>query len=104
LLLSIFFETHAFHVYNKASKCSKLYKFLNINQLPSLKKIRETYQKYEWKKYLKIALKTLNKVKFKKMHDLKAIFLDSASVTLDLKFMVLPSSQLLKKMMLKNIK
>jgi hypothetical protein len=31
-------------------------------------------------------LKTLNKVKFEKKHDLKAIVLDSTSITLDLKF------------------
>jgi hypothetical protein len=45
VLLSIFFQTNVFHIYNEVSNSSKLYKFLNIPHLSSLKKIKETYQK-----------------------------------------------------------
>lgn len=69
ILLSIFFQTNVFHVYNEVSKCQKLKKFLNIQYLPSLKKIRENYHKYSEDIHLEIVLKTLNKVKFKKIHD-----------------------------------
>lgn len=86
VLLSIFFENDVFHVYNEVSNRSELCEFLNIPHLPSLKKIREVYQKYDEKIYLEFVLKTLNRVKFKKIHDLEVIVLDSANITLDLKF------------------
>jgi len=38
------------------------------------------------KKYLELALKTLNKLEFKKIRGLKTVLLDSTTLLIDLKF------------------
>ncbi len=86
VLLSIFFQTTVSNVCNQVNNRSKLYKFLQIPYMPSLKKIREIYHRHSEDKYLELALKTLNKQQFKKIHNLNAIAIDSTSITLDLKF------------------
>ncbi|MCL2687118.1 MAG: hypothetical protein FWE58_01110 [Methanobrevibacter sp.] len=52
----------------------------------SLKQIREIYHRNEESKYLELCLKTLNKMQFKNIRNIKTIILDSTSITLDLKF------------------
>jgi len=86
ILLSIFFKLDLSYVYNQTLYNNKLLKFLNINNLPSLKEIREIYSRHSEDKYLELTLKTLNKLQFKKIRNIKTIIIDSTPITLDLKF------------------
>ena len=86
LLLSMFFRLDVSDVYNQINTKSQLSKFLNIEDLQSLKQIRELYYRYRACKYLELALKSINKLQFKKIRNIKTIVLDSTSITLDLKF------------------
>lgn len=86
LLLSIFFQLDLSYVYNQVKNSAKLQKFLGIDELLSLKQIREIYHRNEENNYLELCLKTLNKMQFKKIRNIKTIILDSTSITLDLKF------------------
>ena len=96
VILSMFFKLDIVHVYNQVNKKPKLFKFLKIEELPSLKQLREIYSRHSEDKYLELTLKILNKLNFKKMRNLKTIVIDSTSITLDLKF----SGRYLSKQML----
>jgi len=86
LLLSMFFKLEMVDVYNQVKTKPRLSKFLKIKDLQSLKQVRELYHRYSESKYLELALKTINKLQFKKIRNIKTIVLDSTSITLDLKF------------------
>jgi hypothetical protein len=86
ILLSIFYQLDVTYVYNEVLNNSKLRKFLGIDEVLTLKQIREIYHRYDESKYLELALKTLNKMNFKKIRRVNTIILDSTSITLDLKF------------------
>ncbi|MDR3062630.1 MAG: hypothetical protein LBU40_00635 [Methanobrevibacter sp.] len=86
VLLSIFFQLDVSYVHNQVKDNENLRKFLNIDNLLSLKQTREIYSRNEDFKYLNLCLKNLNKMKFKKIRNIKHIILDSTSITLDLKF------------------
>jgi len=64
----------------------RLWKFLNIDHLLTLKQVREVYSRADEQKYLELALKTLNKLEFKKIRGIKTILLDSTAIIIDLKF------------------
>jgi len=85
LLLSIYFQLDLSYVYDQVKNRAKLRKFLGIDELLSLKQIREIYHRNEESKYLELCLKTLNKMQFKNIRNIKTIILDSTSITLDLK-------------------
>jgi len=86
LLLSMFFKLDVSDVYNQVKTKPRLFKFLRIKDLQSLEQVRELYYRYSESKYLELALKTINKLQFKKIRNIKTIVLDSTSITLDLKF------------------
>lgn len=86
LLLSMFFKLDVSDVYFQLITKPRLSKFLNIKDLQSFKQVRELYSRYSEGKYLELALKTINKLQFKKIRNIKTIVLDSTSITLDLKF------------------
>lgn len=86
ILLSIFYQLDVSYVHNEIIGHSKLRKFLDIDEMLSLKQIREIYHRYDESKYLELALKTLNKMSFKEIRRIDTIILDSTSITLDLKF------------------
>ncbi len=86
ILLSIFYQLDVTYVYNETMNNSKLRKFLNIDEMLTLNQIREIYHRYDESKYLELALKTLNRINFRKIRRIKTIILDSTSITLDLKF------------------
>jgi hypothetical protein len=86
LLLSMFFKKDVSDVYNQVNTKSRLSKFLNIDDLLSLKQYRELYTRNRHVKYLELTLKTLNKLQFKRIRHIRTIVLDSTSITLDLKF------------------
>ena len=86
ILLSMFFQLKLSDVYNQVKNKPKLLKFLNIKELQNLKQIRELYSRYEEKNYLELALKTINKLNFNQIRNIKTIIIDSTSIPLDLKF------------------
>ena len=86
LLLSMFFKLSVVNVYNQVKTKQRLSKFLKIEDLQSLEQVRKLYSKYSEGKHLELALKTINKLQFKKIRNIKTIVLDSTSITLDLKF------------------
>ena len=86
ILLSSYFEMYVSDVFNEIENRLKLQKFLNIQDTLSLKQIRELYSRYDSEKYLETSLKTLNKLQFKKIRELKTILLDSSPLLIDLKF------------------
>ncbi|MBZ9570946.1 transposase [Methanobrevibacter sp. TMH8] len=86
ILLSIFYQLDLNYVYNKIISRPKLKKFLDIDEILSLKQIRKIYHRYDECKYLELALKTLNKMNFKEIKRIDTMILDSTSITLDLKF------------------
>lgn len=45
----------------------------------TLKQIKEVYSRNSEEKYLEVALKTLNKLEFKKVRGLKTVILDSTA-------------------------
>jgi len=86
VLLSLFFQLDLSYVYNEVESSRKLRNFLGIDELLSLKQIREIYHRHDEDKYLELCLKTLNKMNFQRIRNIKTIVLDSTSITLDLKF------------------
>jgi hypothetical protein len=86
LFYHVFFELNLSDTYNQVENSTRLRKFLNIENLLSLKQIREVYSRHDESKYLELALKTINKLNFKKIRGLKNIIIDSTALTLDLKF------------------
>ena len=86
LLLSMFFKLSVVNVYNQVKTKPRLSKFLKIEDLQSLKQVRELYSRYNEVEHLELALKTVNKLQFKKIRNIKTIVFDSTSITLDLKF------------------
>ncbi|AIS31177.1 MAG: transposase [Dysgonamonadaceae bacterium] len=86
VLLASYFNLEVSHVYSEVKNREKLRKFLNINNPLTLKQIREVYSRKNEQKYLELALKTLNKLEFKKIRGLKTILLDSTAIIIDLKF------------------
>ncbi|MDI6645083.1 MAG: hypothetical protein QME14_08500, partial [Methanobacteriaceae archaeon] len=67
VLLASYFNLEVSHVYFEVKNRDKLRKFLNIKDMLTLKQIREFYSRKNEKKYLEMALKTLNKLEFKKI-------------------------------------
>ena len=86
VLMASYFDLEVSHVYFEVKTREKLQKFLNIDQLLTLKQVREVYSRTNEQKYLEMALKTLNKLEFKKIRDIKTVLLDSTSLLIDLKF------------------
>lgn len=86
VLLASYFDLEVSHVYLEVKNRERLRKFLNINNLSTLKQIREIYSRTNEEKYLEMALKTLNKLQFKKIRGLKTILIDSTPLIIDLKF------------------
>ena len=86
VLLASYFDLEVSHVYSEVKNREKLLKFLNINNLLTLKQVREIYSRKNEQKYLEIALKTLNKLQFKKIRGIKTVLIDSTSLLIDLKF------------------
>lgn len=86
VLLASYFDLEVSHVYFEVKNRGKLRKFLNINNLLSLKQVREVYSRNNEQKYLEIALKTLNKLEFKKIRGVKTVLIDSTPLLIDLKF------------------
>ena len=86
VLLASYFNLEVSHVYSEVENREKLRKFLNIDHLLTLKQVREVYSRADEQKYLELALKTLNKLEFKKIQGIKTILLDSTAIIIDLKF------------------
>jgi len=86
VLLASYFNLEVSHVYSEVENREKLRKFLNIDHLLTLKQVREVYSRADEQKYLELALKTLNKLEFKKIRGIKTILLDSTAIIIDLKF------------------
>ncbi|MDR0912687.1 MAG: hypothetical protein LBM96_08845 [Methanobrevibacter sp.] len=86
ILLSLFYGKDVLESYNQVNNSDKLLNFLNISTLPSLKPMKEIYSRYSESKYLELTLKSINKLQFKNIRELKTIVIDSTSITLDLKF------------------
>ncbi|OPY22660.1 MAG: Transposase DDE domain protein [Methanobacterium sp. PtaU1.Bin097] len=86
VLLASYFNLEVSHVHLEVENREKLRKFLNIDNLLTLKQIREVYSRKYEQKYLELALKTLNKLEFKKIRNLKTILVDSTALIIDLKF------------------
>jgi len=86
VLLASYFDLEVFHVYFEVKNRVKLRKFLNIDNLLTLKQIREVYSRKNEQKYLEMALKTLNKLEFKKIRGVKTVLVDSTPLLIDLKF------------------
>jgi hypothetical protein len=86
ILLTSYFNLEVSHVHFEVENREKLRKFLNINNPLTLKQIREVYSRKNEQKYLELALKTLNKLEFKKIRGLKTILPDSTTIIIDLKF------------------
>jgi len=86
VLLASYFDLEVSYVHCEVKNREKLRKFLNIDHLLTLKQIREVYSRQNEQKYLEMALKTLNKLEFKKIRDIKTVLIDSTSILIDLKF------------------
>ncbi|MEN6294144.1 MAG: hypothetical protein ABFD07_19290 [Methanobacterium sp.] len=86
VLLASYFNLEVFHIYFEVKNREKLRKFLNIDNMLTLKQVREVYSQKNEQKYLENALKTLNKLKFKKIRGIKNIWLDSTTIIIDLKY------------------
>jgi hypothetical protein len=86
ILLSSFFEMYVSDVFNQVENSDKLRKFLKIDEMISLKQLREVYSRGNAEQYLELTLKTLNKLQFNKIKDIKTILLDSTPLLIDLKF------------------
>ena len=86
VLLASYFDLEVSHVHLEINNREKLQKFLNINKLLTLKQVREIYSRKDEQKYLEMTLKTLNKLEFKKIRDIKTVLIDSTSIIIDLKF------------------
>jgi len=86
VLLASYFDLEVSHVYFEVKNREKLRKFLNIDHLLTLKQVREVYSRKDEQKYLEMALKTLNRLEFKKIRSFKTVLLDSTALLIDLKF------------------
>ena len=86
VLMASYFDLEVSHVYFEVKTREKLQKFLNINNLLTLKQVREVYSRKNEQKYLEMALKTLNKLEFKKIRGIKTVLIDSTPLIIDLKF------------------
>jgi len=86
VLMASYFDLEVSHVYFEVKNRGKLQRFLNIDDLLTLKQIREVYSRKNEQKFLEMALKTLNKLEFKKIRGFKTVLLDSTSLIIDLKF------------------
>lgn len=86
VLMASYFDLEVSHVHSEVKSRKKLRKFLNINNLLTLKQVREVYSRKNEQKYLEITLKTLNKLEFKKIRGLKTVLIDSTPLLIDLKF------------------
>ncbi len=86
VLLASYFDLEVSHVYDEVKNREKFQKFLNIENLLTLKQIREVYSRKNEQKYLEMELKTLKKLEFKKIRGIKTILLDSTPLLIDLKF------------------
>lgn len=86
VILASYFDLEVSHVHFEVKNREKLQKFLNIDDMLTLKQLREVYSRKNEQNYLEMALKTLNKLQFKKIRDLKTILLDSTPLLIDLKF------------------
>jgi hypothetical protein len=86
ILLSSYFDMYLSDTFNEVENSEKLQKFLNIENILTLKQTRELYSRKSAEKYLELTLKTLNKLQFKKIRDLKTILIDSTPLIIDLKF------------------
>ncbi len=86
MLLASYFDLEVSHVHFEVKSREKLRKFLNINNLLTLKQVREVYSRKNEQKYLEMALKTLNKLEFKRIRGVKTVLIDSTPLLIDLKF------------------
>ena len=86
VLLASYFDLEVSHVHFEVENRGKLRKFLNIDKLLTLKQVREVYSRKNEQKYLEMALKTLKKLQFKKIRELKTVLIDSTPLLIDLKF------------------
>jgi hypothetical protein len=86
VLLASYFNLEVSHVYFEVKNREKLRKFLNIDELLTLKQVREVFSRKYEQKYLEMALKTLNKLQFKKIREVKTVLIDSTLLLIDLKF------------------
>lgn len=86
ILISSFFEMYVSDVFNQVASSDKLRKFLNIDEVISLKQVREVYSRGNAEQYLELTLKTLNKLQFNKINNIKTILLDTTPLLIDLKF------------------
>jgi len=86
VLLASYFDLDVSHVHFEVKNREKLRRFLNINNMLTLKQVREVYSRKNEQKYLEMALKTLNKLEFKRIRDVKTILVDSTPLLIDLKF------------------
>jgi hypothetical protein len=86
VLLASYFDLEVSYVHSEVENREKLRKFLNIDHPLTLKQVREVYSRHNEQKYLEMALKTLNKLQFKKIRGIKKILIDSTALIIDLKF------------------
>jgi len=86
VLMASYFNLNMSHVYFEVKNREKLRKFLNIDGLLTLKQVREVYSRKNEQKYLEMALKTLNKLEFKRIRGIKTVLVDSTPLLIDLKF------------------
>ena len=86
VLMASYFDLEVSHVHSEVKNRKKLRKFLNINNMLTLKQVREVYSRKNEQKYLEMALKTLNKLEFKRILEIKTVLIDSTPLIIDLKF------------------
>jgi hypothetical protein len=86
VLLASYFDLEVSYVHSEVKNHGRLRKFLNINNRLTLKQVREVYSRKNEQKYLEMALKTLNKLEFKKIRGIKTVLIDSTPLLIDLKF------------------
>jgi hypothetical protein len=86
ILLASYFEMYISDVFNEVINRKRLFKFLNIDNLQSLKQIRELYSRKDAENYLELTLKSLNKLQFDNIRGIKSIIIDSTALVIDLKF------------------
>ena len=86
VLMASYFDLEVSKVHSEVKNREKLRKFLNIDGLLTLKQMREVYSRKNEQKYLEMALKTLNKLEFKRIRGIKTVLIDSTPLIIDLKF------------------
>lgn len=70
VLMASYFDLEVSYVCFEVKNREKLRKFLNIEDMLTLKQVREVYSRQNEQKYLEMALKTLNKLEFKKKYEI----------------------------------